>query len=189
MFQILWIHIDIHESSNDKWPCFIVLEHKMTCMQIAKWQSMGITKWDIFVSKEKCCVVNFLVELYIILCCRINDTQDNSVLHRGIPAIHKIYGVPSTISAANCVRFIRLYRVQALNHPKAMAGAQNTCWNGITDGKWKSTCEITKNVHLWNNTRRWLREVRIGSELWAEFTWTCENIKAKCVIRIGVREV
>jgi geranylgeranyl diphosphate synthase type 3 len=61
------------------------------------------------------------VELYIILCFRIDDMQDNSVLRRGIPAAHKLYGVPSTISAANLVQFIALNRLQSLNRPEAMA--------------------------------------------------------------------
>ena len=55
-----------------------------------------------------------------ILHCRFDDVQDNSILRRGIPAAHKVYGVASTINAANCVLFIGLNRVQSLNHPKAM---------------------------------------------------------------------
>jgi len=73
------------------------------------------------ICKEKYCVITFLVELCIILHCRIDDIQDNSVLRRGIPAAHTIYGVPSTINAANYIQFIGLDRLQNLNHPKAMA--------------------------------------------------------------------
>jgi geranylgeranyl diphosphate synthase type 3 len=82
---------------------------------------MGTIKWDIFVSKEKCFVITFLVELCIILCCRIDDMQDNSILRRGIPAAHTVYGVPSTINAANYVLFKLLNRLQSLNHPQAIA--------------------------------------------------------------------
>ena len=71
-------------------------------------------------NREKYFVINFLFELCIILHCRIDDIQDNSILRRGIPAAHTIYGVPSTINAANYVHFIGLNRVQSLNHPKAM---------------------------------------------------------------------
>jgi geranylgeranyl diphosphate synthase type 3 len=78
-------------------------------------------KWDIFVNKDKYFVITFLVELFIILHCRIDDMQDNSIFRRGIPAAHTIYGVPSTISAANYVHFIALNRAQSLNHPNAMA--------------------------------------------------------------------
>jgi geranylgeranyl diphosphate synthase type 3 len=65
--------------------------------------------------------MTFLVELCIILHCRIDDIQDNSVLRRGISAAHTIYGVPRTYNAANYVHFIGLNRVQSLNHPKAIA--------------------------------------------------------------------
>jgi len=66
-------------------------------------------------------VISFQLELCIILYCRIDDIQDNSLLRRGIPAAHTVYGVASTINAANYVHFIELNRVQSLNHPKAMA--------------------------------------------------------------------
>jgi geranylgeranyl diphosphate synthase type 3 len=89
--------------------------------QRVKWQSMGTTKWDIFVNKEKYFVITFLVKLFIILHCSIDDVQDNSILRRGIPAAHTVYGVPSTINAATYVHFIALNRVQSLSHPKAMA--------------------------------------------------------------------
>jgi geranylgeranyl diphosphate synthase type 3 len=82
---------------------------------------MGTMKWDIYVNKENYFVITFLVKLCIILHCRIDDIQDNSVLRRSIPAAHKVYGVPSTINAANYVHFVALNWVQSLNHPKAMA--------------------------------------------------------------------
>lgn len=50
---------------------------------------------------------------------RIDDIQDNSILRRGIPVAHSIYGVASTINAANYVMFIALERVLSLNHPDA----------------------------------------------------------------------
>ena len=90
-------------------------------MQTVKSQLMGTTKWYICVNKEKYFVITFLVKLCIILHCRIDDIQDNSVLRRGIPAAHTVHGVPSTINAANYVHFAALNRVQNLNHPKAMA--------------------------------------------------------------------
>jgi hypothetical protein len=121
MSKFLWIITDIQDSSNYKWPCFSVLEHKMTCTQRVKWQSLGTTKWEIYVNKEKYFVKTFLVELCIILHCRIDDVQDDSILRRGIPAAHTIYGFPSTVSAANYVNFIGLNRIQSLNHSRAMA--------------------------------------------------------------------
>ncbi|KAK8386433.1 hypothetical protein O3P69_010828 [Scylla paramamosain] len=49
----------------------------------------------------------------------IDDIEDNSVLRRGIPVAHSIYGVASTINAANYVYFLGLEKVLALEHPQA----------------------------------------------------------------------
>lgn len=51
-------------------------------------------------------------------CFRIDDIEDNSVLRRGIPVAHSIYGVPSTINSANYVYFMGLEKVLALDHPQ-----------------------------------------------------------------------
>ena len=50
----------------------------------------------------------------------IDDIQDNSVLRRGNPVSHKIYGIASTINSANYVYFIGLEKVLALNNPEAV---------------------------------------------------------------------
>ncbi|XP_047487880.1 geranylgeranyl pyrophosphate synthase-like [Penaeus chinensis] len=49
----------------------------------------------------------------------IDDIEDNSVLRRGIPVAHRIYGTAATINSANYVYFLGLEKVLALNHPKA----------------------------------------------------------------------
>lgn len=49
--------------------------------------------------------------------CRIDDIQDNSILRRGIPVAHSIYGVASTINAANYVMIIALEKSLELGHP------------------------------------------------------------------------
>jgi geranylgeranyl diphosphate synthase type 3 len=54
------------------------------------------------------------------LYCRIDDIQDNSTLRRGIPVAHSIYGVASTINAANYLLLKGLNKVQSLNHPEAI---------------------------------------------------------------------
>lgn len=48
---------------------------------------------------------------------RIDDIQDNSILRRGIPVAHSVYGIASSLSAANYVLFIALERVINLQHP------------------------------------------------------------------------
>lgn len=47
---------------------------------------------------------------------RIDDIEDNSILRRGVPVAHSIYGVASTINAANYVFFLALEKVQQLGH-------------------------------------------------------------------------
>uniref|UniRef100_A0A1B0AY66 Geranylgeranyl pyrophosphate synthase n=4 Tax=Glossina TaxID=7393 RepID=A0A1B0AY66_9MUSC len=49
----------------------------------------------------------------------IDDIEDKSILRRGVPVAHSIYGVASTINAANYVLFLALEKVQQLNHPEA----------------------------------------------------------------------
>jgi geranylgeranyl diphosphate synthase type 3 len=56
----------------------------------------------------------------IILHCSIDDIEDNSILRRGIPVAQSIYGVPSTISAANCMTYRALEMALSLNHPEAV---------------------------------------------------------------------
>ena len=50
----------------------------------------------------------------------IDDIEDNSVLRRGNPVSHKIYGVASSINSANYVYFIGLEKVLALNKIEAV---------------------------------------------------------------------
>lgn len=50
---------------------------------------------------------------------RIDDIEDNSILRRGSPATHSIYGVTRTTNTANYVYFLALEKTLALNHPQA----------------------------------------------------------------------
>ncbi|EEB16507.1 geranylgeranyl pyrophosphate synthase, putative [Pediculus humanus corporis] len=66
--------------------------------------------------------LNVIVEIVQILhnsSLLLDDIQDNSVLRRGIPVAHSIYGIPSTINAANYVIFIALEKTLSLDHPNA----------------------------------------------------------------------
>ncbi|XP_011883338.1 PREDICTED: geranylgeranyl pyrophosphate synthase isoform X1 [Vollenhovia emeryi] len=60
-------------------------------------------------------IVNMLHNSSIL----IDDIQDNSILRRGIPVAHSVYGIASSLSAANYVLFIALERVVNLQHPAA----------------------------------------------------------------------
>ncbi|CAI7573773.1 unnamed protein product [Penicillium glandicola] len=50
----------------------------------------------------------------------IDDVEDNSVLRRGIPVAHNIFGTAQTINSANYVYFLALQEVQQLNNPTAI---------------------------------------------------------------------
>nr|BBH72802.1 geranylgeranyl diphosphate synthase-4 [Nasutitermes takasagoensis] len=50
----------------------------------------------------------------------IDDIQDNSILRRGMPVAHSIYGVASTLNAAIYFILKGLKRAQSLNHPDAI---------------------------------------------------------------------
>lgn len=49
----------------------------------------------------------------------IDDIEDNSTLRRGVPVAHSIFGMASTINAANYVFFLALEKAQELGHPDA----------------------------------------------------------------------
>jgi len=51
----------------------------------------------------------------------IDDIEDNSVLRRGLPVAHKVYGVASAINCANYVYFVALQQCASMNNPKASA--------------------------------------------------------------------
>ncbi|XP_011505482.1 PREDICTED: geranylgeranyl pyrophosphate synthase isoform X2 [Ceratosolen solmsi marchali] len=71
------------------------------------------------ISVEKLNAVGDITQMLHNSSLLIDDIQDNSILRRGIPVAHSIYGVASTINAANYVLFIALERVISLNHPEA----------------------------------------------------------------------
>merc|ERR1739838_532716 len=49
----------------------------------------------------------------------IDDIEDDSILRRGIPVAHKVYGVPHTINSANYVYFLGLQKALELGHADA----------------------------------------------------------------------
>ncbi|XP_071878606.1 geranylgeranyl pyrophosphate synthase quemao isoform X1 [Bombus fervidus] len=70
------------------------------------------------IPQDKFHAVGDIIQLLHTSSLLIDDIQDNSVLRRGIPVAHNIYGVASTINASNYGLFIALEKVMALNHPE-----------------------------------------------------------------------
>ncbi|KAF9179103.1 geranylgeranyl pyrophosphate synthetase [Haplosporangium sp. Z 767] len=50
----------------------------------------------------------------------IDDIEDDSVLRRGEPVAHKIFGVPATINCANYVYFLALAELSKIPNPKML---------------------------------------------------------------------
>ncbi|KAI1313393.1 geranylgeranyl pyrophosphate synthetase [Mortierella claussenii] len=50
----------------------------------------------------------------------IDDIEDDSVLRRGEPVAHKIFGVPATINCANYVYFLALKELSKIPNPKML---------------------------------------------------------------------
>eukprot|EP00093_Oithona_nana_P010942 10942.XXX_250439_251362_1 [CDS] Oithona nana genome sequencing. len=71
------------------------------------------------VPEDKVRAIGELVQMLHNASLLLDDIEDNSILRRGVPVAHKIYGVPSTINSANYVMFICLERVLSLGHPEA----------------------------------------------------------------------
>jgi len=71
------------------------------------------------VPDEKLKAIDELVQMLHNASLLIDDIEDSSILRRGIPVAHLIYGKASTINCANYVMFIGLERCLALGHPDA----------------------------------------------------------------------
>ncbi|PBP21489.1 putative Geranylgeranyl pyrophosphate synthetase [Diplocarpon rosae] len=51
----------------------------------------------------------------------VDDVEDSSLLRRGLPVAHSIFGTAQTINSANYVYFVALQELQKLNNPSAIS--------------------------------------------------------------------
>ncbi|XP_070157661.1 terpene synthase-like [Polyergus mexicanus] len=70
------------------------------------------------ISPDRIQAINEIVTMLCNSCIMIDDIQDNSILRRGIPVAHSVYGIASSLNAANYILFIALERIVNL-HPAA----------------------------------------------------------------------
>ncbi|UYV78224.1 GGPS1 [Cordylochernes scorpioides] len=70
---------------------------------------------------DKCEAIGEVVKLLHNASLLIDDIEDNSKLRRGIPVAHHVFGVASTINAANYVYFLGLEKTLQLGNPEATA--------------------------------------------------------------------
>ncbi|KAI8371117.1 geranylgeranyl pyrophosphate synthase [Blakeslea trispora] len=69
------------------------------------------------VPKDDLIVITRVIEMLHSASLLIDDVEDDSVLRRGVPAAHHIYGTPQTINCANYVYFLALKEIAKLNKP------------------------------------------------------------------------
>ena len=51
----------------------------------------------------------------------MDDVEDNSILRRGVPVAHSIFGIAQTINTANYVYFQALAELAKLKNPECLA--------------------------------------------------------------------
>ncbi|KPJ02936.1 PREDICTED: geranylgeranyl pyrophosphate synthase [Papilio xuthus] len=88
--------------------------------QIRKKLSLAFNYW-LRVSDDKLRAIGEIVQMLHNSSLLVDDIQDNSILRRGIPVAHSIYGIASTINAANYAMIIALEKTLELGHPQATA--------------------------------------------------------------------
>ncbi|KAI8072987.1 geranylgeranyl pyrophosphate synthase [Gongronella butleri] len=69
------------------------------------------------VPEAKLKIITRVIEMLHSASLLIDDVEDDSVLRRGVPAAHHLFGVPQTINCANYVYFLALQDLIALNDP------------------------------------------------------------------------
>ncbi|KAH6577574.1 hypothetical protein BASA60_003949 [Batrachochytrium salamandrivorans] len=79
----------------------------------------GFQKW-MQVPPVKLEVIKKVVAMLHTASLLVDDVEDGSDLRRGVPVTHKIFGVASTINAANYVYFVALEMVLTLNDPRVV---------------------------------------------------------------------
>ncbi|XP_054155136.1 geranylgeranyl pyrophosphate synthase-like isoform X2 [Oppia nitens] len=60
------------------------------------------------IPSDQLVIISDIVEMLHNASLLIDDIEDNSLLRRGIPVAHNIFGIPSTINSANYVYFLSL---------------------------------------------------------------------------------
>ncbi|KAG0323770.1 geranylgeranyl pyrophosphate synthetase [Dissophora globulifera] len=72
------------------------------------------------VPADELAVITKVVKMLHTSSLLIDDIEDDSVLRRGEPVAHKIFGVPATINCANYVYFLALAELSKLPNPEML---------------------------------------------------------------------
>ncbi|XP_064458644.1 terpene synthase-like isoform X6 [Ornithodoros turicata] len=99
---------------------------KVPGKQIRTKLAQAFNQW-LKIPKEKCYAIGEIVQMLHNASLLIDDIEDSSVLRRGIPVAHNIFGIASTINSANFVYFLGLEKCLQLGHPEAIAVFTEQC--------------------------------------------------------------
>ena len=72
------------------------------------------------VPDESLAIINKVVGMLHTASLLVDDVEDSSLLRRGVPVAHSIFGTAQTINSANYVYFIALQELLKLNNPAAV---------------------------------------------------------------------
>jgi geranylgeranyl diphosphate synthase, type III len=72
------------------------------------------------VPSESLTVITKVVGMLHTASLLVDDVEDSSLLRRGLPVAHSIFGTAQTINSANYVYFCALQELQKLKNPKAI---------------------------------------------------------------------
>ncbi|KAK5164005.1 hypothetical protein LTR04_002105 [Oleoguttula sp. CCFEE 6159] len=72
------------------------------------------------VPKESLAIITKVVGMLHTSSLLIDDVEDSSLLRRGVPVAHSIFGVAQTINSANYIYFCALQELLKLNNPEAI---------------------------------------------------------------------
>lgn len=83
-------------------------------------QLIGAFNTWLDVSAESLEIITKVVGMLHTASLLIDDVEDNSILRRGLPVAHSLFGVPQTINSANYVYFYALEELQKLNNKEVI---------------------------------------------------------------------
>ncbi|CAH0729178.1 unnamed protein product, partial [Brenthis ino] len=83
---------------------------------------MALNYW-LPISNDKMKKIIELLKMVHVGSLMIDDIQDNTNMRRGVPAAHRVYGVPMTINASYHIHFVAYNKAYAFDHriPKIMS--------------------------------------------------------------------
>ncbi|KAJ5082455.1 hypothetical protein N7532_011498 [Penicillium argentinense] len=93
--------------------------HQHPGKDVRKQLIQAFNSW-LQVPPESLAIITKVVTMLHTASLLIDDVEDNSVLRRGIPVAHNIFGTAQTINSANYVYFLALQEIQQLNNPAAI---------------------------------------------------------------------